>query len=355
MDSIRVTFFVFLAFISSTVSAGVAQNLYSSEQLVPQQYGEPNLKQVRQGLSDVLVKVAGNRRILSQPIVLERARNAKRMLQQFGYRAAQQALSSSGGRAEVAYVLKLDFDPQAVDQLLSMAGERPLGALRPSVVVWLAAQQQGSRDYVAPNGYIYDHVVSAAAKRGLPVRLPLLDLTDQRALPLSDLWGLFDSSIKEASVRYSTDAILAGRMIQTSSGRWRYEWLLIEGDKQQRFSTRGAVKSQISDMMEQTADTLFAALQGSGFSYRLEGLKVRISHVNSLSDYVDIIDYMKSIAAVTEVNTKGLLDGSLELMIELDGNLEQFEHAVSLQPRLIPAEVSGEGLLGLTLNYRWQR
>jgi hypothetical protein len=354
MDSIRV-FFLFLLVIISPISvAEASEELYSSEQLVSRQFGEPSLKQVRQGLQDVLVKVAGNRDVLSKPVILEQTRSAKRMLQQFGYRAAQQAIEPDG-QAKVAYILRLDFDSRAVDQMLEAAGERPLGALRPSLVVWLAAQQRGQRDYVSPDGYIYDKVKAAAAKRGLPLRLPLLDLSDQRALPVSDLWGLFDSSIQDASARYRADAVLAGRMIQTSSGNWLYEWLLLQGGKPERFSGNGSLNSEIPEVMDQTADKLFAALKGSGFSYRLEGLAVRISSVNTLSDYIDIVDYMKSITAVTAVHTVMMQENTLELMVELDGNLEQFEHALGLQPQLVPTESVGQDLTGLTLNYRWLR
>ncbi len=355
MDSIRVTLFVFLALISSVVSAGTAENLYTSEQLVPQQHGQPTLKQVRQGLSDVLVKVAGSRSVLAKPVVLERSRDAKRMLQQFGYRAARKAISSGSGSDQVAYILKLDFDERAVNDLLAMAGERPLGSVRPSVVVWLAAQQQGGRDYVSPDSYIYDKVVAAADKRGLPLRQPLLDLTDQRALPLSDLWGLFDGSVQRASERYAPDAILAGRLLQTSSGRWQMEWQLLDGDKQERFTTRGSLNGQIPNVMEKVADQLFAALQGSGFTYRLEGLTVKVGNVNSLSDYIDIVDYLKTIPAVTAVHTASMSENMLELTIELNGNLEQFENALALQPRLIPSQATSDDLVGMTLNYYWQR
>ncbi|MGB0467647.1 MAG: DUF2066 domain-containing protein [Pontibacterium sp.] len=355
MDSIRVTLLVFLGLFSTLSSAGVAENLYSSEQRVAEQHGQPGTQQIRQGLSDVLVKVAGNRSILSLPVVLERTRNAKHMLQQFGYRAAAQAVLPEGGGAEEAYILTLDFDPQAVNQLLAEAGKRPLGELRPSLVVWLAEQRQGARDYSLPDGYIYEQVKTAANKRGLPIRTPLLDLTDQRALPLSDLWGLFDGSVRAASARYGADALLAGRLIQTASGSWHYEWLLIEGDQQQRYSARGALKSQIPEMIEKTADKLFAALQGTGFSYRMEGLEVRISNVSSLSDYIDIVDYLQSIPAVTAVHTGSVSGSVLLLTIELEGNLEQFEHALSLQPHLTLTEAAGESLMGLTLNYRWQK
>lgn len=354
MDSIRVFFLFLLVIISPVSMAGAAEDLYSSEQLVVQQYGEPSLKQVRQGLQDVLVKVAGNRDILSRPIILERTRKAKQVLQQFAYRTAQKAIEPDG-RAEEAFVLTLDFDPRAVNQILAAAGQRPLGAVRPSLVVWLAAQQRDQRDYVSPDGYIYAKVKAAAAKRGLPLRLPLLDLSDQRALPVSDLWGLFDTSIKDASSRYRADAVLAGRMIQTSSGNWRYEWLLLQGGKQQRFSGNGSLNSEIPEVIDQTTDTLFAALSGNGFNYRLEGLTVRISSVNTLSDYIDIVEHMKSITAVTAVHTVAMQENTLELTIELDGNLEQFEHALSLQPQLVPAETTGEDLTGLTLNFRWLR
>lgn len=354
MDSIRVFFLSLLVLISPIATAGVAEDLYSSEQLVARQYGEPSTKLVRQGLQDVLVKVAGNRDVLSQPIILEGSRNAKRMLQQFGYRAAQRAVEADG-QAQVAYILKLDFDQAAVDNLLASAGKKPLGVVRPSLVVWLAAQRQGQRDYLSPDGYIYEEIRTAAAKRGLPLRLPLLDLADQRTLPVSDLWGLFESSISDASARYRADAILAGRLIQTSSGNWSYQWLLINGENAQRFSGSGAINRELPDVIDQTADKLFSALTGSGFSYRLEGLEVRISNVNTLSDYIDIIDYMHSLPAVTSVHTVAMQQNTLQLSIELDGNLEQLEQLLSLQPQLVPAETTGEDLTGLTLNYRWLR
>lgn len=354
MDSIRIVFLLLLTVVTTCARAGGIDALYSSEQVVAQQQGEPSLRQVRQGLSDVLVKVAGSADVLSRPPVLAQLDNARSLLRRFGYSVAPGAVEQSG-QAQRAYALTLDFDQAGVDQLLERAGERPLGSFRPTLMVWLAAQQQGGRDYVSPDGYIYQQVEREAARRGLPLRTPLLDLQDQQRLPVSDLWGLFSQSIVEASSRYKADAILAGRLIQTTSGGWHYEWTLIQSGKEQRFSASGSLESQIPEVINNAADTLFASLRGSGFSYQLEGLALSVSNVTSLTDYLSLVDYLKTLPTVTSVQTIAAEGSHVQLMITLDGNLEQLEQALRLQPNLIPAEIVGEQEGGLTLNYRWQR
>lgn len=354
MESIRVFLLACLACFSPLAAAGTAVNLYSSEQLVAQQFGEPSLTLVRQGLSDVLVKVAGNRDILSEPVILDGTKNAKSLLQQFGYQAAKRAVEPNGD-AQEGYLLTLDFDPAAVNRLLDKAGERPMGDVRPTLLVWLAAQEQGQQDYLSPDGYIYAKVKQVAAQRGLPLQVPLLDLQDQSAMPVSDLWGLFESSLAGASERYRPDAVLAGRLIQTPSGSWHYEWLLMNGDKQERFSGKGAVNAEITRVIEKATDTLFAALQESDFSYRMDGLELNISNVNNVADYIEVTDYLRSLPTVVAVHTVGMQSNALTLNIELDGNLEQFEHTLGLQPRLAATGNSGADMMGVTLNYRWQK
>ncbi len=350
MDRIRLIFLSVLLLCSATLSAAGTE-LYRAQLLVGAQSGQPGSAEVRSGLEAVLVKVAGDRDVLRNVAVRNGLENPYAYLRQFGYSQSNQVIGAEEGTARRAYQLVLDYDQRAIDRLLASADRKPLGN-RPTLMVWLAAQQFGPRDYVAPGGQIYQLFEAAAEQRGLPLQQPLLDLTDQQMLPAADIWGLFADSIEQASRRYRADAVLAGRMVQRGADSWSIDWLLISGSQQQRFTGSGGLTEEVQAMIELAADTLFASLGGGGVAEQPGELSVTIDNVVTLSDYMAIVDYLATVPAVGAVNPAEVAASRLRLRVRLEGHVEQFEQALRLEPRLVPVD-NLDGSYGLA--YRWQR
>jgi len=344
--------FMMLAF---GARAGEITGLYSSSQLVPAQFREPAVEHLADGLARVLVKVSGSRNVLGKPAVRQALQEPRTLLRGFEFSKTNQAVVDANGTQQPAQALAMQFDNALVDRLLRSANERPLGSQRPTLMLWLAAEQNNQRDYVSPDGHLMMPLLRRAQSRGLPVQLPLYDLTDQSDLPVSDLWGLFRDGIEQASARYRPDATLAGRMAPLPGGNWYVEWLLIGQGRAQRFTTEGNSQEALTAAVDQVADRLFAALGGATDSNYMEGLQLDITNIRTLSDYTSVVDYIRKLTLVSSVQVEQVNGTRLLLRVQLDGRAEQLERAIRLEPRMAPldAGVEDDGVQ-MFLRYRWQ-
>ena len=187
---------VLLMSLSTALSAGEVAGLYNSKLLVPAQHSSPTAEQIADGLSRVLVKVSGNRGLLGKPAIQQALDAPEALLRGFGYRRTNQAVADENGTQQPAQALSMTFDSALIERLLRSANERPLGAQRPTLMLWLAVEQRNQRDYVSPDSSVLRPLMVQADARGLPVQLPLLDLTDQQNLPIADLWDCFVTVLK---------------------------------------------------------------------------------------------------------------------------------------------------------------
>ena len=331
--------------------ATVAKNLYSFEQLVEEVSASPESADVKTGLQAVLVKVTGSKEILSHPDVLTAADDATALLSRFSFTPVEQVIETSQGDTFIAQRLTLEFDESAVNNLIVSAGDQPMGALRPSVLVWLAQSQRGLREFVSSNDPVAQQVQAQAQARGLPLTFPQLDEQDLAAMPLSDVWGFFGDSIQEASKRYRPNAILVGRLVSETNSQ---EWLLLQGDQTERLNYQGALSTQLPLLVDQVADTLLSPLRLTGFSYRMDKLDIVVEQVANFADYLEIIDYIRSIPSVTSLKAASLEVDTLTLQISLNGNLDQLERLIALESRLLSVERPDDDPNGVALNYRWQ-
>ncbi len=70
------------------------------------------------------------------------------------------------------------------------------GSLRPQVLLWLVDEQGLSRNIISNSSASnLPFVVSEfSSQRGLPIMLPLMDLTDANKIKLSDVWGTISTT-----------------------------------------------------------------------------------------------------------------------------------------------------------------
>lgn len=347
--------FILLMLATGALRAGEVSGLYSSQLLVPVQQGAPAASQLADGLAGVLIKVSGSRNVLGKPVVQQALQAPDALLRGYAYRKTGRAVADASGTQQPAQALALDFDTTLVDKLLRQANERPMGAQRPTLMLWLAAEQQNQRDYLSADNHLLSTMMNRAATRGLPVQLPLYDLTDQQNLPVSDLWGLFRNGIEQASSRYRPDATLAGRMTPLPGGNWSVDWLLLGQGAEQRFTTQGSSEEALGAAVEQVSDKLFVALTGTSDSNYMEGLQLDVTNVRTLADYAAVVGYLNRLTMVTAVVVEQVEGTRLLLRVQLEGRVEQLERAVRLEPRMAPVNAGvpvDENRL--FLRYRWQ-
>ena len=130
-------------------------------------------------------------------------------------------------RQQRQMVLSFHFEPAAVQALLRRANLPIWAANRPSVLAWIATEQDGQRGLAAAvDEDIATTLAERGRQRGLIASLPLMDIQDMNIQP-ADVQGRFWERINAASVRYPGDLLLLGsvRRVQDERGQgWQSEW-----------------------------------------------------------------------------------------------------------------------------------
>ncbi|MBT5230139.1 MAG: DUF2066 domain-containing protein, partial [Methylococcales bacterium] len=106
--------------------------------------------------------------------------------------------------------LWVKFDALMVKQYLQDNGLQQWSDLRPSTLIWLAVDEDGQRSLVN-QGLYTDVLVQSGTERGLPFLFPIMDLEDQTKVLFADVWGDFEETVKQGSVRYDADAVVVVR------------------------------------------------------------------------------------------------------------------------------------------------
>ena len=342
-----------LAFAAQAETLG---NLYEAETPVMGQSGQARAEGIKDAFARVLVKVSGDRGLLGNPQIGELLKRASSYVQQYRYRALE-----TGQAGDTDRLLWVRFDQRAVNRLLRESGVPVWGVTRPSVLVWLGEERGASRSLISPErqGGLKSVLNSVAGDRGLPLVQPLMDLQDRNALPVSDLWGGFETDIRRASERYAPDVILVGRL-SDQGGEWRGEWSLYLPDKVNRWQTRAGNKPALAaEGLQQAADALALRFAPQQVSEGSTSLRLRIHGLARLSDYALVRDYLQSLAMIEQLDLLSAEAETVSFQARIQGGRQVLERGIQLgavlEPVLnphplepdaagVPQELEGESL-----------
>ena len=314
-----------LCLTSLPLSAAQLSGLYAAAVPVTGQTQQERRSAIRQAFAEVLVKVTGNRQATVQPSLQQALQRSLYYVQQFRYRPAP-ALAPGDGQEVTppAQELWVSFDARAVNQLLYDSAVPVWGRARPATLIWLAVEDQGRRELVGADTRAELQVAleQEARRRGLPLFFPLLDLEDQRQLHFADIWGNFGDAILQASRRYHSEAVLAGRLHHRADGQWESRWTLYLNEAAAQWSTQGATALEVLAAGVDGATTRLAARYAQRINNGVTGNRVMITvrDVNTLNDYARTLKYLQSLDLVRRVQIVSVSPSQLVFRISIRGS-----------------------------------
>ncbi len=178
------------------------------------------------------------------------------------------------------------------------------GQTRPSALVWFVIDENGRREFVANdrNNVIADTILSHSKIRGLPIRFPLMDLTDRVNIKTSDIWAGFDGTIMKASERYHTEAVVVGRAFQSFSGLWNTRWTLyLNGQRQIWEFQDNEVVAAITPGIDQVTDNLSVRFTQINNNQDNNQVMLKVTNIDDLADYTRVVQYISSISSVVQI------------------------------------------------------
>ncbi|WP_409522591.1 DUF2066 domain-containing protein [Nitrincola sp. MINF-07-Sa-05] len=382
----------FLLMLPATSVLAVDEALLSTGRITTRDVSAfPSDEQLQEALAQVLIRISGQRDVTNREAARFLLSDAGRFLQQF--RFAPLAVPDSQGMTNE---LEIVFDGRSLTEEMRELGMPVVEAVRPRVLLWLAQEQGGRRDFVDSSDELIQSLQQAARQRGLPLFLPILDLTDQQALPVDDLWGFFSAPIQQASARYGADLVMSARVIGAGNTTQIQASLWAPG-AQQILQASGDRQSAARQLMEQVADFVLqpgmtaqsqalspqqnmqlpqavqpiiqqplqqpiqpvrpnASMQPSvvaepfsetALEYTPPGILVTIYGLDGAGAYLEATGLLRNLSGVQSVMPATLIQNSAQVRLVYEGSSAELEQLLNQEPRL--QRRSG----GSSLEYIW--
>lgn len=334
------------ALICLSAQAASSIDLYQAEVVVAGRSTDARNNALGDALAHVLVKNTGDPDAASVAGVRSFINQAASYTQQFSY-GTRQSFVSGEEQPETVLTLTARFDPQFVQRIIRDTGLARWGVQRPTTLMWLAVETADGSRVLAGEDFasIAQPARRAAARRGLPILFPILDLQDQRAVRMRELWGGFVAPMAQASQRYGTQTFLLGRIEPRGEDQWIVRWVLYDqGNQDYREAGPGPLHEVIAAGIDFAANELamryaFSANEGVTGS---GGALVAVHGVKDLADYARLLEYLNELSVVEEVAIV-MADGErLDFRLQLRGDLERLDQVISFGRALAPFDPVAE-------------
>ena len=341
-----VTLLVFMASVNGpAVRAEVA--LYEAEVAWSDQGAGERASAFRQALRQVLVKVTGLRRFADAAQIDALVENAQGLVQQYQLRTVALDLGETSVQEPRLWAR---FDEGAVERLVRQAGLPVWSRPRPSVLVWVAAENEGALLVAGTEGSagIAEMLQRGAASRGVSLVLPLLDLQDQALAGPPGLWVEAEERLRAASQRYQPGSILIGRIDR--GVLWEAQWSLLLPGAAQRWKTEGDVLDLvIAEGVQEAIDALAAQFMSTVPETGGAAIVVSVSGVHDFMGYARTMRYLESLDEVESVDVLAVVSGRLRLGLKLRTGVTGLRELVALGATLAEDVGDVDGALALRL------
>lgn len=332
------------------------KGLYEAEVPVYSQKKAERLQAMRNGMLEVLIKTSGISEIPLMPGIPAILDKSSSYVQQFRYRnwpadrPVPQVVSPSGDGEEAdsprpppKKALWVRFDKQAINQILQDQGLPIWGRSRPSVLVWLAIDDNGERSLLSSeiNADIKKLFEYEAQRRGVPVLFPLMDLEDQVNIRVLDVWGDFQEQILNASDRYQTKAVLSGRLFRDEYDGWKAGWTLYEGEDVLTWESAGPNQDFVfGDAVDGVASALSVRYAQVVHDSNKDAMFISVMDVNSLADHARVARYLQSLASVSHANAVSFDVPNVIYRLDIKGSEQGVAKAIELGNVLVAEQMN---------------
>ena len=336
--------FVLILLVSSLFSARLSalevDDLYQASVPVESQARTQREQAIKLALKGVFIKVGGGENVLTNKVLRQAQKIARRYMSQYHYQRQGEQLN-----------LVVNFNEDKVNQLFNKADLALWGSLRPQVLLWLIDEHGASRRIIAADADSNNptSVNYFSQKRGLPIVMPLMDRTDNKRVVVSDFWHYFPERIQQASRRYFADTIVVMRISDSSLLANVACGLLCQQQQTQspkvldwRVYTQGALYTQqyqgvdkISLIKQGLSDITRLIYQSYALSSSAESdFVIEVKNVSSLKSDKHLYDFLADLSGVKSVTLISAQADVRRFKLDLNGSKASFLAALKLNKKL---------------------
>jgi hypothetical protein len=292
---------------------------------------------IAKALEIVVVKLTGDSSSANSTAGRGVVGQAKRFIQQFGYERPLDQFGEVTGDL----VLRVEFDLNALGNVMRERGLVVWGKERPDTLVWIIVEDLTGRRLLGSEdpGTLLDTVERRASYRGIPVLTPLLDITVDSQIAATFSEEELLEVLLVNSVPYGVESILIGHLRAVPPGLWETNWRIFVAEETFQWSQQGDIPELL---VEEAIDSLADAL-GRRFAapslYALTGsVAVEVQAVDSADDYARAEKYLRSLDAVTAISVTRIAARSVFFDVTVQGGVEALTQSIAFGAVLLPAD-----------------
>jgi len=335
---------ILLIFILSfRINAIEVENLYSAKVLVTSQSAGDRNKALKKALRGVIMKVGGKK--IEHPLVSQAIKNYNKYVNQYQYL-----------RNNNATYLNVSFNEEKINNLFKQSDLAIWGRLRPQVMIWVVEENGFERKLLSStsNSLIPQSIDEFSQKRGLPLTMPIMDLTDLSALTITDVWGRFAYPVAQASARYLAEAVVVLRISDNSLTAQQNEnsdcqplcqteplvldWSLMadaQDERSQLFSEQYQGDDVLLMLNEALADITDIIYQQYALSTTNSNeLQIDVANIASLEELIAVSDFLAELSAVESVQLVSVQGTNHRFKLSLIGSQQSLLASLKLSEEL---------------------
>ena len=236
------------------------------------------------------------------------------------------------------YLLELTFDKAVVQKWLAEARIKPWPLARPVVLVW-ATIDEVPEGIEASQQSLHSQFEQHAQRYGLPLQFPIMDIDEISEFSVKDIIFTNQQNLKVLSKRYQSDILLTAHLsYQFSSDEWVCNWALLIGDDIKHWQSRNSdLDKLIADAVKQS--TVHVATADLDLSNQ-HWVTVKVRDIRSSQDTNRVLDYLRTLSYVSDVEIKSLHDNEVQYQISFTTDLSKLKSDIDNGSFLQPAAMS---------------
>lgn len=339
ISALKLYLFIYFAILIKA-HAVVVDDLYSIELPVADQTTTQRLQVFRQAFEEVLIKVSGDKRIVSRDDLARPLKNSARYVLQYRYlnRRDQDAESFDAGQL----YLRVQFNQDVLEKLLRQFQIPIWGKERPSTLMLVSVDVNKKVSVVSGDTTpdfleVFDR---SATRKGIPVLFPLLDLEDRMLMGVEDIIEINENSIQALTDRYAPDAVLVGKVSGRIGQGWSGEWQARVGNRLVNWTFKASTRDDlINQAMSNLAQNLASEYALRGSNLFQDTVLLRIMNVDNLTQYNQVLKYLVSLNAVESARAILFASEQVTYQLDLRNSIQDLQQLINLGDVLEPLEL----------------
>jgi hypothetical protein len=337
---------VLISLVSNSTIAIKVNSLYSTKIPVSTQSAQERINSAPLGIGEVLIKVSGDTQILNNPKIKSRLTTSDSLIEEFSYN------NTTNGKQP--YLLELHFDNKAVNQWLRDASAPIWGQTRPLILTLATLTTPEHPIQIInnnPANKITQLLIDNAERRGLPITLPLMDITDTSQITIENIIQQRWTKLNTSTQRYGSEALLLGNIEQNTNSITSH-WKLILGSEQWEWNLAGNTDTEIiASLVDKVTNTLAARYAIVTTNKTQNTLTITVTGISQQFDVMQLVRYLNHLTPVVDVSITNIANDAITFRINLRSTQQAFMQAIALEKELTPTPNPKDTTSSLT--YQW--